>query len=136
MALTDTAIKALKPRAKRYFVTDDRGLSLKVYPTGGMAWRYRYRLNGKLEKVVLGKYPPLSLKAARKKRDEMATAVAQGESEKALNHTIGGVRGIYNRAEYASQRREMLQFWADYVDALANEKKVILGNFGKQSSAA
>jgi len=26
----------------------------------------------------------------------------------ALNHTIGGVRGIYNRAEYASQRREML----------------------------
>jgi integrase len=56
--------------------------------------------------------------------------------EKALNHTIGGARGIYNRAEYASQRREMLQFWADYVDALANEKKVILGNFGKQSSAA
>ena len=47
--------------------------------------------------------------------------------EKALNHTIGGVRGIYNRAEYSSQRREMLQFWADYVDALANEKKVILG---------
>jgi integrase len=28
--------------------------------------------------------------------------------EKALNHTIGGVRGVYNRAEYASQRREML----------------------------
>ena len=55
MALTDTAIKALKPQAKRYLVTDDRGLSLEVYPTGGMAWRYRYRLNGKLEKVALGK---------------------------------------------------------------------------------
>ena len=54
----------------------------------------------------------------------------------ALNHTIGGVRGIYNRAEYASQRREMLQFWADYVDALANEKKVILGNFGQRASVA
>jgi hypothetical protein len=49
MALTDTAIKSLKPHAKRYFVTDDRGLSLEVYPTGGMAWRYRYRLNGNLE---------------------------------------------------------------------------------------
>ena len=36
--------------------------------------------------------------------------------EKALNHVIGGVRGIYNRAEYAPQRREMLQFWADYVE--------------------
>ena len=30
--------------------------------------------------------------------------------EKALNHTIGGLRGVYNRAEYADQRREMLQF--------------------------
>jgi hypothetical protein len=53
--------------------------------------------------------------------------------EKALNHTIGAVRGIYNRAGYASQRSEMLQFWADFVDALANEKKVILGNFGLAS---
>ncbi|MCA1853953.1 MAG: Arm DNA-binding domain-containing protein, partial [Beggiatoa sp.] len=80
MALTDMAIKALKPQAKRYFVTDDRGLSLEVYPTGGMAWRYRYRLNGKLEKVALGKYPALSLKAARLKRDELAATVAQGQS--------------------------------------------------------
>lgn len=39
--------------------------------------------------------------------------------EKALNHTIGGVRGVYNRAEYAEQRREMLQAWSDYIDRLA-----------------
>lgn len=32
-------------------------------------------------------------------------------------HKIGGVRGVYNRAEYLSQRREMLQSWADFVDA-------------------
>jgi integrase len=38
--------------------------------------------------------------------------------EKALNHTVGGVRGVYNRALYAEQRREMLQAWADYVDAV------------------
>jgi integrase len=38
--------------------------------------------------------------------------------EKALNHTIGGVRGVYNRAAYETQRREMLQFWANYVDGL------------------
>lgn len=36
--------------------------------------------------------------------------------EKALNHTIGGVRGVYNRAEYADQRKLMLQQWADFVD--------------------
>ena len=49
--------------------------------------------------------------------------------EKALNHTIGGVRGVYNRAEYAIQRREMLQFWADYIEQLVNAGKVILGRF-------
>ncbi len=39
--------------------------------------------------------------------------------EKALNHTIAGVRGIYNRAEYSDQRRKMLQFWGDYIEGLA-----------------
>lgn len=36
--------------------------------------------------------------------------------EKAMNHTISGVRGVYNRAEYAEQRRTMLQQWADMVE--------------------
>ncbi len=35
--------------------------------------------------------------------------------EKALAHEATGVRGIYNRAEYLEQRREMLQAWADFV---------------------
>ena len=39
--------------------------------------------------------------------------------EKALNHSIGGIRGVYNRAECADQRRVMLQSWADYVGALS-----------------
>ena len=38
--------------------------------------------------------------------------------EKALNHKLRGVRGIYNRAEYAQQRRDMLQAWADTLDGL------------------
>lgn len=39
--------------------------------------------------------------------------------EKALNHSIGGIRGVYNRAEYADQRKTMLQSWADYVSGLS-----------------
>ena len=38
--------------------------------------------------------------------------------EKALNHKLRGVRGIYNRAEYGAQRRKMLQAWADALDGL------------------
>jgi integrase len=47
--------------------------------------------------------------------------------EKALNHTIGGVRGVYNRAEYAPQRREMLPFWADTIEQLMSTGQVVLG---------
>ena len=39
--------------------------------------------------------------------------------EKALNHNIGGIRGVYNRAEYAEQRKTMLQSWADYVSSMS-----------------
>ncbi len=80
MALTDTAIKALKPKGKRYIATDRDGLYLEVYPTGGKVWRYRYRLKGKRERVTLGKYPALSLRAARVRRGELAVQVAEGGS--------------------------------------------------------
>ena len=80
MPLTDTALRALKPRERVYTVTDGRGLYIEVFPTGGLIWRFRYRLNGKQEKLTLGKYPDLSLKNARIKRDEAAQAAAMGSS--------------------------------------------------------
>ena len=80
MALSDTALKALKPKGKPYIVTDERGLYVEVFPTGGVVWRFRYRLNGKTEKVTLGKYPALTLKNARIQRDAAAQAAAMGTS--------------------------------------------------------
>jgi integrase len=80
MGLTDARIRNLKPRGRRFLVTDGRGLGLEVMPSGALSWRYRYRLNNQLEKVVLGRYPDLSLKAAREIRDEMASMVARGKS--------------------------------------------------------
>jgi integrase len=49
--------------------------------------------------------------------------------EKALNHTVGGVRGVYNRAGYAEQRKQMLQFWGDFVEGIVGERKVLVTNF-------
>lgn len=37
--------------------------------------------------------------------------------EKALAHEQQGVRAVYNKAEYAKQRRDMMQQWADMVDS-------------------
>jgi len=56
--------------------------------------------------------------------------------EKALAHETRGIRGVYNRAQYADQRREMLQWWADFVDSQIDEgRKVIIGRFGKAYQA-
>lgn len=38
--------------------------------------------------------------------------------EAQLSHKTGGVEGIYNKAQYLPERREMMQAWADYLDAL------------------
>jgi integrase len=78
--LTDTKLKALKPRDRVYIVTDSRGLYVEVFPTGGVIWRCRYRLNSKQEKVTIGKYPSLTLKDARVKRDELMQLAARGKS--------------------------------------------------------
>lgn len=57
--------------------------------------------------------------------------------EKALAHEQKGIRGVYNKAEYAESRRKMLQWWADFVDAQIEEgRKVIIGRFGKEFKAA
>jgi Arm DNA-binding domain len=80
MALTDTSIKRLKPKATSYLVSDGHGLGLEILPSGSRSWRYRYRFNGKLEKVSLGHYPAFNLQAARKKRAEYAEMLAHGRS--------------------------------------------------------
>ncbi|WP_236862343.1 MULTISPECIES: hypothetical protein [Burkholderia] len=46
--------------------------------------------------------------------------------EKALNHTIGCVRGVYNRSEYAEQRQKILQAWSDYIDGLASVRNFVV----------
>ncbi len=58
--------------------------------------------------------------------------------EKCLAHEAKGIRGVYNRAQYADQRREMLQWWADFVDSQIQDGrgKVIIGPFGKAYQSA
>ena len=45
--------------------------------------------------------------------------------EKTLNHKLRGVRGIYNRAEYGAQRREMLEAWANTLHLLQGHVRMI-----------
>lgn len=81
MALTDAVVKALKPQGGlRQSKADGNGLLLDVTPAGVKSWVFRYRLNGKREKLVIGRYPEVSLKEARSERDKYAAMVRQGKS--------------------------------------------------------
>jgi len=77
---TDLYFRKAIPRNVRYEVPDRDGLVLEVHPSGKKTWRYRYRLNGKREKVTLGPYPAISLEDARDMRREAERLVVAGKS--------------------------------------------------------
>ena len=78
MALTDTTIRTAKPSPKPTKMFDEKGLFLLLQPSGGKLWRLKYRFNGLEKKLTLGCYPEVSLKSARKRRDEARTLLAEG----------------------------------------------------------
>ena len=63
---TDTYVKNLKPRQARFEVYEGAGFGLRVSPTGTKSWIYRYKIDGKTEKLTLGHYPTTSLANAKK----------------------------------------------------------------------
>src|SRR5215510_1350097 len=56
MPLTDTRIKAAKPKDARYRIKDGLGLYLEVMPSGSRFWRYRYKLNGRENLFAMGEW--------------------------------------------------------------------------------
>src|SRR5215467_4177756 len=78
MSLTESGVRASRPKERPYKVFDERGLFLLVAPTGGRLWRFRYRYGGVEKLLALGSYPDVSLKRAREKRDDARRLVADG----------------------------------------------------------
>ncbi|MFD2430534.1 tyrosine-type recombinase/integrase [Sphingobium scionense] len=76
--LTAVQIKTLKPREKAYKVADGAGLYLLVNPNGSLLWRVKFRFHGIEKKMALGRYPDMSLREAREKRDEAREYLEQG----------------------------------------------------------
>ncbi|SFA85037.1 Site-specific recombinase XerD [Collimonas sp. OK607] len=104
--LNDTRIKALKPKAKRYSVSDGEGLTLEIMTSGAKIWRYRYRLHGKQQPVVtIGDYPAVGLQDARERRRRYAEVVASGVSPIADAKKDRGTSKVLNSI------REFADYW-------------------------
>ena len=76
--LTDTKLRALKPRATAYRVADTSGLCIEVRPSVAKAWRYRYRHGGKASIITMAEYPMMGLAEARAERDRLRALVRGG----------------------------------------------------------
>ena len=76
--LTETGIKAARPKEKAYKLNDGRGLVLLVNPNGTRYWRFRFSFDGREQMLSLGTYPDVPLKRAREKLDECRRLVAEG----------------------------------------------------------
>ncbi len=82
--LTDAKVRAAKPRAKSYKLTDTNRLYLLVTPSGGKLWRWNYDYDGKQKSMAFGAYPLVSLAEVRAKRDEAYSTLCEGHDPTVL----------------------------------------------------
>lgn len=81
MKLSDTAVKAAKPKDKPYKRSDGGGLYLLVTRNSAgpsKLWRLKYRVNGVEKLLALGQYPDVTLAMARERRDDARRLLADG----------------------------------------------------------
>lgn len=76
--LSDTKVRALKPKNKAYRVYDERGLYLQVSTSGARLWRFKYQFDDKEKLLALGQYPDVPLALARERREETRQLLARG----------------------------------------------------------
>ena len=78
MKLTDTAIRNARPGHRPRKLFDGDGLYLYLSTTGHRAWRFKYYIEGREKHLHFGRYPEISLKAARERRLEARRALETG----------------------------------------------------------
>lgn len=106
MALTDIAIRNVKPRAKPFKMADGAGMFLLITPTGGKLWRLKYRVDGREKLLAIGVYPEISLSEARKQRGTARELIALGKDpsrEKQRNKTRSRIEAENTFAAIATE---------------------------------
>ncbi len=111
--LSDAKVRALKPKEKPFKQADFDGLFVLVNPNGSKLWRFKYRWMGKEKLLSFGKYPDLSLKQARDKRDEARKLLAEGKDP-----------SFERKKEQATKEAEHRETFGKLADALLEKKRL------------
>ncbi|MBA3175190.1 site-specific integrase [Salmonella enterica] len=88
--LSDKALRALMGKSQERQLTraDGKGMSIRVSKTGAVSFVFFFRLGGRDTPPVwmtLGRYPDMSLKVAREKRDQCRQWLAEGRDPRLQN---------------------------------------------------
>jgi integrase len=78
--LTETRIKAARPRERLYKLFDVHGLYLVVAPGGGRWWRVRLQRDGREQHLSLGTYPEVALDDARARAAQLRAGVKNSDA--------------------------------------------------------
>lgn len=77
--LNDAKIRAARPMAKPYKLTDSNRMYLLVMPSGSKLWKWSYRYGEVQRTMSIGSYPLYSLRGARACRDEARLVLKGGK---------------------------------------------------------
>jgi len=112
--LTATNVAALRPLPDRQLdVWDTKrpGFGIRINPAGSKAWVLMYRSDGRKHRLVLGRWPMMSLADARREVDRQRGDIARGEnpagerSQAKLDPTFSEFGETYLERWAATQKR-------------------------------
>ncbi|RST30177.1 DUF4102 domain-containing protein [Sphingomonas ginkgonis] len=87
--LTNATVQAARPRPRAYKLHDSGGLHLLIRPTGSKSFRMKFRRGGKEQLLTFGRWPELTLAAARGRRDQVREQLDRGVDIN-VNDAAGG----------------------------------------------
>jgi integrase len=135
--LTELAVRKLRPRATTYLIWDtkQRGLAIRVQPTGARAWKVIYSRHGRPRWLHLGDVGAIGLADARTLAQEAMLAVARGHDPAAEKRAERGAGTFADLAvkyleTYAKKRNKS---WRQ-ADALV--QRYLLPRWGKLQASS
>lgn len=112
--LTDIEIRALKPKAKHYTISDGGGLSLRVFPNGKKMWIVRKMSGGKSISFSLGSYPEISLASARAQAQEQCANMVDNRQKETPPESMS-LKQIYDLWMQSRTIRPNTKRMSDYL---------------------
>ena len=119
MKLSDAKIRAAKPAAKIFKLSDGHGLQLWIRPSGAKTWRRAYRFDGRQRDIVLGQYPAVSLAEARAANLDIDRVLAAGREPNAERREQRVEKAVNQKNTFQAVADDMCRRsrWADQTRA-------------------